>query len=212
MKFRVNIKNGDLFLGMLLLLAQFSCKKNRWEGPTLVYGQVLNGVTWQAVPDAEVFLVSRDRGCMSALCYKTLDYTRADAEGNFSFHFDAEDGRTYELRARAGDNFLESASWPYFTGGGKQRKDVVLEPYGTIGLELINEPPKDTISIYIWGDFLGQEVKLPHFSSDTLLYIKGWAGKEANISFRLLRNGIFKYEYHKVYVDPYDTSNLIMKY
>ncbi|MFD1470692.1 hypothetical protein ACFQ48_20870 [Hymenobacter caeli] len=156
-------------IGLLIFGATFSlggCSKDPTTGTTQVDGQVVESQTKKPVGGAtlQVYHASTGGGYMQV----GASYP-ADAQGRFSFQFDADERFGYLLRATAPPGyFTDFAAAPALTAGRKNMSLVVpvLAP-AWVRLQLVDEAPKSRVSIHISGyDGPGDRLDYPR---DTIL-------------------------------------------
>ena len=140
---------GLSMLGGLGLLS--NCKStDPTTGTTLVAGRVVESQTEKPVGGAtvQVYHASSGGGYVS-----TGAAHAADAQGRFSFAFDADSKTGYLVRATAPPGYsTDWAAAPYLTAGRSNEGLVVpmLAP-AWVRLQLVDEPPKSRVLIYISG-------------------------------------------------------------
>ncbi len=136
-----------IFLATTLALLS-GCKKD--SGSTLVAGQVVDSLTGQPVVGTSVQVEQAGTGggfTAVGPSYPT------DAQGRFSFRFEADAQPTYIVRAGSPlGHFTDRTRAPTLKAGRKneQVRVPVLAP-AWVRLQLVDEPPKSRIQLYIAG-------------------------------------------------------------
>lgn len=137
-------------LAVLTLLVT-SCSLFSEEGRTVIEGQVVDSHTEQAVGPAEVRLHASS-GSSSA--YSPVDEWRAtDAQGHFSFSFDADGDQRYILMASSPRGASAYATSPTIKGGRKNKGvRVPVQAPAWVRLHLRDLPPRsDAANISVGG-------------------------------------------------------------
>ena len=138
-------------LAVLTLLVT-SCSLFSEEGRTVIEGQVVDSHTEQAVGPAEVRLHASS-GSSSA--YSPVDEWRAtDAQGHFSFSFDADGDQRYILMASSPRGASAYATSPTIKGGRKNKGvRVPVQAPAWVRLHLRDLPPRsDAANVAVWGN------------------------------------------------------------
>jgi len=126
--------------GLALLLA--GCEKDT-SGPTRVSGQVVEANSRQAVarpPQVQVWGLTRGSGGS----YTPVgDPQPTDGQGNFSFSFPADAGRSYVLRATGGLGYYTDWGLAPALQGGQKNAGVQVPVYAPawVRVDLVDEPP-----------------------------------------------------------------------
>lgn len=156
----------------LLLAASFGlagCSLFDQGGHTTVEGTVVDAATRQPVGPADVRLFTRSRTGSSAALSATGDWRPTNADGTFSFSFEADNDLEYVLRAssRRGDSDYITA--PTLKGGHKNKNvQVPVNAPAWVRIHLSDVPPRiDAINIYVWGF---RESLTIHPPQDTVIY------------------------------------------
>jgi len=118
----------------LLFLGFSSCKKNGpFNGTFELSGSVRDELTGNPIAYADVRIIERERGWMTALGGKLVGAQKANEKGEFVISFPAnESGYSYEIVATENNKYFENNSPPRvsFTKTGKGRQDITLMPKG----------------------------------------------------------------------------------
>jgi hypothetical protein len=136
--------------GLALLLA--GCEKDT-SGPTRVSGQVVEANSRQAVarpPQVQVWGLTRGSGGS----YTPVgDPQPTDGQGNFSFSFPADAGRSYVLRATGGLGYYTDWGLAPTLQGGQKNAGVQVPVYAPawVRVDLVDEPPRSRVWIDLWG-------------------------------------------------------------
>ncbi len=156
-----------LVLSGLVLLA--SCNPdNPTTGTTQVSGQVVERQSWRPVGNGTVQVQLRS----SAGGYRPVgDPQACDAQGRFSFAFDATSKFGYLLLAQAPPGY--STDWaeaPELTAGRKNNNIVVpMFAPAWVRLVLVDEPPKRTVSSIFISGYPGSGDRLDYPRDTTLI-------------------------------------------
>ncbi|WP_375416927.1 hypothetical protein [uncultured Hymenobacter sp.] len=189
-----------LTLGSLFLLG--ACNDDPTTGRTSVAGQVVQQQSRQPVGagSVQVYLASRGGG------YRPVGSPYpCDAQGKFSFDFDAEQQNGYLLTAEAPPGYITDwALAPQLTAG-RQNKDVlvpVLAP-AWVRLVLVDELPKSRATVYLSGyDGPGDVLSYPR---DTILIRPALADFPRKIIWGINETGIIQQYSQDVKLAPLDT-------
>jgi len=118
----------------LLFLVFSSCKKNGpFNGTFELSGTVRDELTGNPIAYADVRIIEREKGWMTALGGKIVGAQKANEKGEFVISFPAnESGYSYEIVATEYNKYFEnnSPSRVSFTKTGKGRQDITLMPKG----------------------------------------------------------------------------------
>jgi hypothetical protein len=122
---KLSLQNNAAFLLIVLLMTVLltACEQLDWEGHTLVAGQVIDINSRQPIPNATVLLNSKPN--LSAEPTVVFQSYQADSLGRFSFHFEAEKERQYELDAHVPGRY--EPVFVIIINGGRKHTDLKLE-------------------------------------------------------------------------------------
>ncbi len=166
--FRQFLPHFQWLSGLLFLCLLAGCENtDPTTGTTQVTGQVVQRQSRQPVGGGTVQV----QLASSAGGYRPVgDPQPCDAQGRFSFDFDAQSKSGYLLKAEAPPGYLTDwAEAPELTAG-RQNKDVlvpVLAP-AWVRLVLVDESPRNKISIYLSG-YEGNGDRLNYPNGPTLI-------------------------------------------
>ena len=174
-----SISPGLRWLCWLLFLSSLGAwSDDPTTGTTLVAGQVVERQSRKPVGNGtvQVWLAGKGGG------YGEVgDPQPCDAQGRFSFNFDAESKNGYLLKAQASPGYITDwAEAPELTAG-RSNKDVVVSVLAPawVRLVLVDEPPKSRVVIHVQGyEGSGETLRYPR---DTVLVRPLLAGFKANI-------------------------------
>ena len=167
----------------LLLLS--GCAKD--SGSTLVAGQVVDSLTGQPVDGTSVQVEQAGTGggfTAVGPVYPT------DAQGRFSFRFEAEAQPTYIVRAGSPLGYFTDWTRAPTLKAGRKNEQVrvpVLAP-AWVRLQLVDEPPKSRVSMYLSG-FRGDGQRL-YYPRDTTLIRYGLAQYMKEIYWVITNQGV----------------------
>jgi len=180
-----------------------SCaSKDPTTGTTLVAGQVVESQTKQPVGGATVQVYHASSGGG----YVPIEAGHAaDAQGRFSFAFDADSKTGYLVRATASPGyFTDWAAAPYLTAGRNNESLIIpmLAP-AWVRLQLVDEPPKSRAVIYLSGyDGPGDVLYYPR---DTVLIRPCQAGFPTKIIWGINSTGTIQQYSQDVKLAALDT-------
>lgn len=167
---------ATLLLAMSSLLG--GCNTNDpTTGATLVEGQVVEIRGRQPVAGALVQVYQAGRGggygAVGSPC-------PADAQGRFSFHFDATTKSGYLLKASAPPGYLTDWGLAPNLTAGRKNTGLLIPMYAPawVRLQLVDEPPKSRVLMFIAG-YEGSGDRL-YYPRDTTLIrplLAGFPGK-----------------------------------
>ncbi len=128
-------------------LAISSCK--RLDGETVVEGQVVDGHTGEPIPNAIVGVYVNTSNAMWGGYTKDFE-KQADEKGNFSFRFEGDGSKEYQLRASTSKGGSPFPNETVYLRQGRNNKNLKLKLQSPAWLKVkfINQLPKDTIWIY----------------------------------------------------------------
>ena len=210
-----------LFFLVALLLSAWTitgCTKEAESGPTTVAGQVLLRSTRQPVTRAPAVQVWGRAGGGNAVSGSTRAYAPVgpaqptDAQGQFSFSFEAEAGSDYVLQ-------LASGNTDYYTGitqaptlrGGRKNEGVAffVDAFGWVRLNFVDEPPRTSANIYSWG-WGGGGVTL-YSPKDTALVVPYIAGRPETVLWEIHDGQVNRYS-RDFTLAPFDTLRIRIPY
>jgi hypothetical protein len=194
-----------LRLTTLSLLVGACTSNDPTTGTTTVSGQVVesqsrqpvgNGVVqvWQAGKAGGYAQVGGDYAC--------------DAQGRFSFDFDAQRKSGYLLKATARPGYITDwAAAPELTAGRKNTDVVVpvLAP-AWVKLVLVDEPPKSKVSIFLSGYDGSSDVL--SYPRDTILIRLALADFSRKIIWGINETGIIQQYSQDVSLKALDTATV----
>ena len=176
----------SLLLGLLLLLSACS-STDPISGPTLVEGQVVDNVNHRPVPGSVVQIYKTGRaGGHTAVG----DPQPTDANGHFSFHFEADAKTDYVVQATAPLGYLSSVTFSPSLTAGRRNTGLLIAMYAPawVRLQFVDEPPKSRVMISIQGyDSTGDRLYDPR---DTVLIRPTIAGFPLNLLYVITENGV----------------------
>jgi hypothetical protein len=174
----------SLLLGLLLLLSACS-STDPISGPTLVEGQVVDNVNHRPVPGSVVQIYKAGR---TGSYGPVGDPQPTDANGRFSFHFEANAEAVYRVRAGAPLGYFSE-----FTSSltaGRRNTGLLIAMYSPawVRLQFVDEPPKSRVMIKTQGyDSTGDRLYDPR---DTVLIRPTVAGFPLNILCVITENSV----------------------
>lgn len=173
------------YLSLLLVLV-ISCKKDRvsLNGPINVSGRILDFVSNQAIPNAQVELISTTTQ-FNQPSYKTEAIDTTDASGNYSFTFNATGQDVFQVLAQKSPYYMSSDNTAfqnaYINNPGAEVLDLKCHRTAFARVTLINVPPIDTCSSIVFYGY--NQVKLFNFYRDTVFYLQVPAVENQENSF-----------------------------
>ncbi|MBK6732042.1 MAG: hypothetical protein IPG60_14155 [Bacteroidetes bacterium] len=152
-----------IYLLTIISLLIISCEKE--SGPTEINGSVKDKTTNAGIENADVGLFESDGENSWGLGGVLIDEIYSDADGNFTFDFEARKGYSYYVYAIKdqywnidGDNitFVDNT-------GGETDVTVFLQPEGWLSIHFKNIPPTSIydnfdINGYVTDGFNGEDV------------------------------------------------------
>ena len=177
---------NQFFSLVALLLSAWTitgCTKEAESGPTTVAGQVLLRGTRQPATRAPAVQVWGRAGGGNAVSGSTRAYAPVgpaqptDAQGQFSFSFEAEDGWDYVLQlAPGGTGYYAGLTQAPTLQGGRKNEGIafLVDAFGWVRLNPVDELPRNRIGIDFWGwGGGGLTVYYPRDTSFVVPYIAG---------------------------------------
>lgn len=154
---------------LLLLLLLSSCSLFDESGHTTVQGQVVDSITGQAVGPAQVCLFTNRRSSSSSAYGRQGDWRDTDANGSFSFSFEADGDLDYILMASSAHGASGFLSSPPVKGGRKNKSlRVPVEAPAWVRLHLQDVPPRtEALTISVGGFHESFSIVTP---MDTVIY------------------------------------------
>jgi len=201
--------NLPLLLTLLLILCSFSLLTSCQDpttGITQVEGKVINNYNGQGVTGSSVQVYHASSGggyVQVGTSYPT------DAQGQFSFQFDADSKSGYLVKATAPPGY--STDWavaPSLTAGRKNTGLVIpMMAPAWVRLQIVDAPPKNRVSMHISG-YEGPGDRL-NYPRDTTLIRPMVAGYATKIIWVIEDEKGYPTQYSKdVKLAPLDTSTI----
>ena len=187
---------------LVLLALLGSCRQDPTTGTTTVSGQVVDQARRQPVPNAHVQVYHASSGGGYAPVGSPYP---ADAQGRFSFQFDATNQTGYILLADAPPGYFT----PFYAGpsltAGRRNDNLLIAMLAPawVKLQLVDEPPKSRAVINLWG-YEGNGDVL-YYPRDTTLIRPVLGGYTGNIMWEINNTGIFVQHSQSVQVPALDT-------
>lgn len=150
-------------------LALAGCSLFEQSGQTTVEGVVVDDVTGQPIALADVAVLANKRSSSSSAFSQVGDWHPTDAQGRFSFAFEANGDTDYVLRADAPRGSTQYLSAPKIKAGRKNKDvRVPLTSISWLQVHLRDVPPRaDALNIRLWGFIDPVTILLPQ---DTIFY------------------------------------------
>jgi hypothetical protein len=176
-----------------------------------VEGTVVDESNDHRIPNAQISLVEEKQGG-NGLGRHVIKVLNADENGDFSFSFDAKDGYYYIARASAANFYEGEEGGSIKSGRANNKMRIILKAKGYIKVNLVNEPPIDTIQCFSTGYLKGGGVTLYNISQDMVIIGDNPPGDNIEFTYAIQRNGIFTDYKQVINVTPLDTTNVVVKY
>ncbi|MBP9705615.1 MAG: hypothetical protein KBD79_12740, partial [Chitinophagales bacterium] len=150
-----------IYLLTIISLLIISCEKE--SGPTKINGSVKDKTTNAGIENAEVGLFETDGESAFGLGGVLIDEIYSDADGKFTFDFEARKGYSYYVQAikdQFWNNQTDNITFVENTGG-ETDVTVFLQPEGWLSIRLHNinvYNPTDYISVSDIGLFYGNAI------------------------------------------------------
>lgn len=122
-------------------------------GRTTAEGTVVDSNSGNPIGPAQVSLFTSKRGSASAVLTQAGNWRDTDAQGRFSFSFDADANLDYVVRATSRRGETDYLTAPRLKGGRKN-KDVRVPIFSPawVSVHLVDVPPRtDALSISVGG-------------------------------------------------------------
>ena len=131
-----------LIAAIVIILTSFSCRKD--TPMTDVSGTIKAYGTEDPIPNARVYLTDCiSLGGLGGIdCGVTKDSTLSDANGNYEFNFQADDGHFYWINVKA-DGYYKGSSTTNVQEDRTSNLDVTLDPEAWLKLHIRNDNPVD---------------------------------------------------------------------
>ncbi|MGI4873933.1 MAG: hypothetical protein ACRYFX_22465 [Janthinobacterium lividum] len=191
---------------LLLLLGVAGCTQDPTTGTTTVSGQVVENQSRKPVGGAtvQVYQTAKSGG------YAPVSTTfQADGQGHFALSFEATSTSGYAVFAQAYPGYFTPAYAATGITAGRANKDVVVPMLAPawVRLQLVDEPPKNNISIYTSG-YEGPGDRL-YYPGDTVLFRPLIAGFSGRINWSITdEKGINTHHYQTISVGALDTAKV----
>ncbi|MBW3128211.1 carboxypeptidase-like regulatory domain-containing protein [Hymenobacter profundi] len=150
-------------------LALAGCSLFEQGGQTTVEGVVVDDVTGQPIGLADVAVLANKHSSSSSAFSQVGDWHPTDAQGRFSFAFEANGETDYVLRADAPRGSTQYLSAPKIKAGRKNKDvRVPLTSIAWMQVHLRDVPPRaDALNITVGGFLTSVTIRPP---LDTIFY------------------------------------------
>lgn len=205
----------SLFSFSLIILILFSCSKD--GGNIKAEGTVVDKTTGNPVPEAMVYLrqIGRNLSLAGGMGGSTIASQKADANGKFSFVFDANyKDNIYEVQAVKENYYDDSNNEASVPSSGATDLKVPLQPYAYLKIHVINANPKDQFD-YIsvnnsfsgggGGPFVGKTI-------DSFAIGNVMGNRINTIVWFVKRNDLETIHKDSIYCPAFDTTLYEIKY
>ncbi|HEV7231528.1 MAG TPA: carboxypeptidase-like regulatory domain-containing protein [Bacteroidia bacterium] len=205
------IRSHFLFSALLLAGVLLSCKKTQ---RTHVDGSTKDASNLNTISGATVYLKQRDPNCSSCFSGTNVSQTRSDANGKFTFDFNANNGYLYNVSATA-DKYLNnlSSGGSNLANGQDNEVNIQLQPAGFLKIHVKNTSPHDAWDVLWMHSVLGTDsAAFKGISIDTS-FTQTVYGSSANpLTWSVKKNGVLTL--HNAYVNcvAFDTTYYSLNY
>jgi hypothetical protein len=199
------------FSTLLFAALLFSCKKTKH---THVDGSIRDASNLNPVSGATAYLKQRDPNCSSCFGGTNVAQTSSDANGKFTFDFNANNGLLYTVSATA-DKYLNalSSGGTNLANGQDNEANIQLQPAGFLKIHAKNTSPYDTWDILWMHSVLNSDsFACKGISIDTLFTQTVYGSSSNALSWSVKKNGVLSK--HTVYINcvPFDTTYYSLNY
>ncbi len=170
-----------IFFSFLTIISLFlflftSCSKD--YGTTTVEGKVVDATTGEPVPYATVSLGSRAKEVLSS-GYGHKESYQADANGNYSFSFDAISDGSYGVDAGYNDLYFSNDGYIPIDGGRKNKNiEIKIKPGGWIRFHVKDEEPRGDVASFLVQSFISPSyVRISNPPKDTTFVVFTYGNK-----------------------------------
>lgn len=195
-----------------------SCQKQ--DGPTLVEGQILEVGSNKPVPYAHIEVYGQAGSGLHSGYSPTNEPHQADANGRFSFHFNANSGTAYLLKAHSDAG--HASRWgeePNVDEGQKNRGLVipVVAP-AWIKVRVEKKPGPAPDFIHVWGPWYDQgyisTIDLYPKDFDHVSYhvVPSTLTASSTINWEVNFGGRLTVYHASALVQPFDTTEVVVRY
>ncbi|MET4105021.1 hypothetical protein [Hymenobacter sp. UYP22] len=169
-------------LGFSLLIS--SCSLFGTGGHTTAEGVVVDSVTGEPIGQAQVCLFSNKRSSSSSAFNKVGDCHDTDAQGKYSFSFEADEDLEYILRADSKSGYTDFVTAPKLKGGRKNKDiRVPINALAWVAVHLLDVPPRATaLNVTVWGFYEPVMIRPP---LDTVFYREVPVGDSNIVTWQL---------------------------
>lgn len=198
---------------ILIFLSLYACDKPYEDDftdvrPTVAEGKIIDSTTGKGIPYVNVYLSVQPDGLAYTKGGNAMDFQKADAEGNFSFSFNADYGYTYYIDAEAPGYMSKPSHGSIEPGMSNKGMQVSLQPKGYIKF-VLHSTSKDTLT----------SLSLPNkdldmVAGDTTVYSFIEGGMQRTFSYSLTRKGSKDAQTYqdRIFVAPFDTAVYTINY
>lgn len=201
-----------LFFCSLIFLT--SCRKDQ-SGPTKVSGRVLfeNNTSNHPIGVSKVFLHRLDPSCFGCGGAGIIDTFYSNADGSYSFTFNADENYGYSVSAWNSSCF-ENYRDISIEKGEKNNIDISLSPIAHLRLNIINKSPEnDNDYINVTNTYFNGGVYVFYGAKvDTSVIDIIYGNQTNNIIWFTEKNGIKKTMTSIVYCPAFDTTEYTIEY
>ncbi|WP_151087115.1 carboxypeptidase-like regulatory domain-containing protein [Hymenobacter baengnokdamensis] len=189
-------------LWLLCLLLAGCHSTDPTTGTTTVSGQVVENQTNKPVPNATVQVYHLSSGGGYVPVGTPFP---ADKQGHFAFDFNADSKFGYLLMASAPPGYITDWGRAPSLTAGRTNNNITIPTYAPawVKLQLVDEPPKSRISIYLSG-YEGNGDRL-YYPRDTTLIRPKLASLPGEIVWAITENGMDRQSSQVINPGPLDT-------
>ena len=190
---------------ILIILTSFSCRKD--TPMTDVSGTIKAYGTESPIANARVYLTDCiSLGGLGGIdCGVTKDSTLSDANGNYEFNFQADDGHFYWINVEA-EGYYKGSSTTNVLEDRITTLDVTLDPEAWLRLHVKNVAPSrdDDQIVGPFGVSVSQ-IELQGSTVDTTIYQTFRGNRERTMTWTVISEGNFDVFRDTFYLSAHDT-------
>jgi hypothetical protein len=201
-----------LFSLAIISISCFSgCNKGDSDGPTTADGHIIDATTGKGIGGAKAIIVRRKKASMTALDATQIASQVTDANGHFHFEFDGEESYGYTVVGSAIYHAEDSEGGHIIPGKNNKDIKVKITPLGYLQIKLKNEPPSDTVAVYIYGSF-NPTIVLAKYSGDTTFFRQVLGNTNSSVVLETRSSSGEAINKYSIFSPALDTVDITLKY
>lgn len=196
-----------------------ACQKP--DGPTLVEGQVIEKITNKPVPYARIEVYGQRGSGLHTGYSPTIEPHLTDANGRFSFRFDAAPGTAYLLKAFSDAGHASKWGEEPNVEEGRKNKDLVIPVAAPAWLKIRVEQKPGPVpdGIHIWGPWYDEgyistiDLRPKDYGTVSYHVVDSTLPSTAGVHWDVNYGGTHTVYHHPGFtLQPFDTTEIVVRY